>query len=84
MLPLSIDPAPEKIVRVSVGRLEYITPEMEARVQKALGGAPEVRAMAEKWLLGLDRFLEPHLRRAVKLAPNEEVRQAALQLLETL
>ena len=88
MLPLSIDPAPEKIVRVLVGRLEYITPEMEARVQKALGeclvGDPEVRAMAEKWLLGLDRFLEPHLRRAVTLAPNDEVRQAALQLLENL
>jgi hypothetical protein len=31
-LPLTIDPTPDELVRVLVGRVEVITPEMEARV----------------------------------------------------
>ena len=31
-LPLTIDPKPDELVRVLVGRVEVITPELEARV----------------------------------------------------
>jgi hypothetical protein len=59
MLPLTLDPAPEKMVRVLVGRLEYLTPEREARVQQALfervAEDPVMRSRAEQWLQDLAR-----------------------------
>jgi len=49
--PLSIDPNPDELVRVLVGRVEVITPEMEARV------------LADPKAYG--RFAEPVLKRAL-------------------
>ena len=49
-LPLTIDPKPDELVRVLVGRIEVITPEMELRV------------LADPKLYG--RFAEPILKRA--------------------
>jgi len=50
-LPLTIDPTPDKLVRVLMGRVEVITPEMEARV------------LADPTTYG--RFAEPILNRAL-------------------
>jgi hypothetical protein len=50
-LPLTIDPGPDELVRVLVGRVEIITPEMEARV------------LADPKAYG--RFAEPILKRVL-------------------
>ncbi len=69
VLPLSIRPVPKELLRVLVGRHEFITPEAQTRVEGALrdgdSGDPLVRDRAAAVLSGLDRFLEPHLRNVV-------------------
>jgi len=54
-LPLSIDPAPSRIARVFVGRIELLSPWMEANLTRALtaGDIPEVKKYG--------RFLSPFL-----------------------
>lgn len=53
MLPMKIGPAPERMVRVFVGRMEIVTPATRKAVQTALA--------AEDWaaLAKYGRFLEP-------------------------
>jgi hypothetical protein len=53
VLPLSINPVPASIARVFVGRVELITPEMEAEVSHA------IRANDVPVLMRYGRFLEP-------------------------
>jgi hypothetical protein len=53
VLPLSITPAPSATARVFVGRVELITPQMEAEVDKA------IRANDVPVLMRYGRFLEP-------------------------
>src|SRR6185436_3971468 len=36
ILPLTLDPAPDELVRVMVGRMEFITPEREAAICKVI------------------------------------------------
>lgn len=55
ILPLSIHPAPAKIIRVFVGRLELVTPATEKAVETAF--AAHDKATLEKY----GRFLEPIL-----------------------
>jgi hypothetical protein len=66
ILPLTITPKPDHVVRVLVGRLELIAPETQAEVETALLDAraedEAQRARGEARLARLDRFLEPHLR----------------------
>jgi hypothetical protein len=53
MLPLEIDPAPARITRVFVGRIELITPEAKQAVRDAIG-------TGDKSTLALyQRFLQP-------------------------
>jgi len=52
-LPLSINPAPSRVVRAFVGRLELATPEILADIERAL------RAGNIKALLPYARFIEP-------------------------
>jgi len=70
LLPLTVQPAPEKVVRVLVGRLEYITPQVEAEVEAA------VRAADDKRLARLGRFLEPHMRRILAVTRDERVQKS--------
>jgi hypothetical protein len=55
ILPLSIDPAPTKLVRVFVGRIELVTPATERAIEQAL--ASRQRASLQKY----GRFLNPIL-----------------------
>jgi len=97
MLPLSIDPKPDALVRVLLARLEIITPEAEDEDYAALadvasgdpGRAPRGAAVIER----RGRFVEPHLRRAIaaidarKDAPKQEddvVRRCAAGRLEKM
>lgn len=88
VLPLTIRPEPDAMVRVLVGRLEYVTPEVQARVEGALrdsrAGDAGARAAADRVLRDLDRFLEPHLRLAAAKAGDEVVRAIATEMLGTV
>jgi hypothetical protein len=85
VLPLNFEPRPKELVRVLVGRLEFITPETQERVERALrdranGDAAGARRAAEV-LTSLDRFLEPHLRNIERNGSDPSLRRAAAQLL---
>ena len=67
ILPLSIDPKPDDLVRVLVGRAEVIPPRVEREDYAALLDSindhqPEVAARVLPWIERRGRFLEPHLR----------------------
>lgn len=85
VLPLYLEPKPKALVRVLVGRLEFITPETQARVEQALRDrAAEdqgLRAAAAATLAELDRFLEPHLRNVAAHGADAAVRAAAAAML---
>src|SRR5262249_32367917 len=85
VIPIQIKPAPQELVRVMVGRIEVLTPEMEQNVEKDvidLGSAEEdVRAAAEADLARLGRFQEPVLRRIAALTKAPEGRSRANTLI---
>ena len=69
-LPLRINPKPSTCLRVMVGRLETLTPEMESRIGRLLGQvssddcAAREEALRQLHLLG--RFAEPALQRIAR------------------
>ncbi|HTB83485.1 MAG TPA: hypothetical protein VK742_07525 [Candidatus Sulfotelmatobacter sp.] len=64
-LPLTIKPAPSKLVRVMVGRAEILAPNAEEHLHdslvKALDGGNDVRAAAARELKSFGRFAETAL-----------------------
>jgi len=70
ILPITITPKPAELVRVLVGRVEIITPEMELAIQSSakqfLAGTVESRTEAIKSLKPYGRFAEPVLRRMME------------------
>jgi hypothetical protein len=77
IIPLTITPRPEKLVRVLVGRLEYLTQRTEAEVETAIKTKDTAR------LARLGRFLEPNLRRIAARTEDEDVKRAARELLDS-
>lgn len=88
LLPLSIDPQPDELVRVLVGRMEIIPPETADEVEAALRdrGSKDTAAAtaAASRLDRLGRFLEPHLRNAMTRTKDETVRANAAAMLADL
>jgi len=91
LLPLAIEPAPATLVRAFVGRLEVVTPEVEAELEAALlarKGSGEAdaktRAAAEARLQACGRLLEPHLRAVLRSTKDAAVRESATELLARL
>lgn len=87
LLPLAIDPAPTSLVRAFVGRLEVVTPEVEAELEAALlarRGAGAAKTAAEARLQACGRLLEPHLRAVLRRAKDAAVRESATELLGRL
>ena len=88
LLPLHVTTTPDKVVRQLVGRIEYLTPEVEAEVIQALRdcGSPDalVRSPAMTRLMHFDRFLEPHVRRAMAQSQDPVVQVSGKQILESL
>jgi hypothetical protein len=82
VLPLSIEPAPDELVRVLVGRVEVITPEVEdqvrTRIANAGGSAAELRRVARDLVAERGRFAEPILKR-VLLRTEDPVFAARVQ-----
>ncbi len=99
LLPLEIEPQPDTIVRVMVGRMELMTPEDEARVIELVRNSAGLRktaaAKAKKTgkrfsytlppeLAKLGRLAEPALVRVRALTDDPVVRSEAQQLLQFL
>ena len=64
VLPLEISPAPVRVVRTFVGRLELATPEILKDIEWAL------RLNDAKALLPYARFVEPFAARVLSRAPD--------------
>jgi hypothetical protein len=77
VVPLKITPKPEQLVRVFVGRMDVLTPEVEARMSQTLAkmeGADEARRNElGKELPKLGRFQQPALERIRESATDPKV-----------
>ncbi|HYW74343.1 MAG TPA: hypothetical protein VE961_25195 [Pyrinomonadaceae bacterium] len=85
VLPITIDPRPDELVRVLVGRTEIITPEMEksvrAEVSRLSDRSPQVRAEALADIKKYGRFSEPILTRIMEDERNPAVLAALKSLM---
>ena len=66
ILPLRISPAPERIERVFVGRMEVVTPAAEREIREAVGRADY--ALLKKY----GRFLDPIVNRILQKATDSD------------
>jgi len=85
IIPLHIEPTPDRVIRVLVGRMELLTPETERRIEELaakLAASPEERQAALAALAHFGRFAEPALRRAISGSSDAELRRQAAELLE--
>jgi hypothetical protein len=86
VLPMQIDPRPDELVRVLVGRTEVITPEMEKSVKKEVSrlndASPQVRADAAVTIRKYGRFYEPILKRIIEDEKDRGMRARIKQLIE--
>jgi hypothetical protein len=84
VLPITIDPRPVELVRVLVGRVEIITPEMEKSVQRQVSllgdPSPEVRQTAMLNIRKYGRFSEPILKRILENEENGSMRERIKEL----
>jgi len=86
VLPIQIDPKPEQLVRVLVGRTEVITPEMEKSVKEQvmllISSSPKVRAEAAAAIQMYGRFSEPILKRLVEDEKDAMLRARIKRLID--
>jgi hypothetical protein len=86
-IPMTINPKPDELVRVMVGRIELLTPERERAAEQAISqlASPEsnVRERAFATLRDHGRYLEPIVRRTMNSTSDERVRQLCRRLLLT-
>lgn len=89
-LPLTIEPQPEEITRVMVGRAEVIAPEVEWKILKQIVRFSEpdedakLKAVAEMKDLGIGRFADAIVRRTLGKTASVEFSRAAWGLLDRL
>jgi hypothetical protein len=87
IIPLTLDPKPDRLVRTMVIRVEILTPAFEAALGKGLAPLGDAaaddttRTAARAFFRGFGRFAEPYLARAVELAASEVERAAGEALL---
>ncbi len=83
VLPISIQPEPNQLVRVLVGRTELITPEMEKSVRKQVSllrdSSKAVREQARVAIQSHGRFAEPILKRLLEDETNPTMRERIRQ-----
>lgn len=87
VLPITIDPRPDELVRVLVGRTEVITPEMEKSVREQVSRLRDpsaaVRADVAKSIRKYGRFSEPILKRILSDESDPALRARLRRLIET-
>jgi hypothetical protein len=88
MIPLKVTPAADQTVRVMVGRLEVLTPQVEKSVENLLiqlaSPMPNEREEAMAGIGKFGRFAEPALQRVAKISDDPEVKARAKELLTKL
>src|SRR2546421_1605762 len=86
VLPIEIDPRPDQLVRVLVGRTEVITPEMEKSVKEQvmllIDSSPKVRAEAATAIKMYGRFSEPILKRLIEDEKDAMLRARIKRLID--
>jgi len=86
ILPITIQPQPKELVRVLVGRVEIITPEIEATIVAQVHrlGDPSfrVRELASKELKKQGRFAEPTLKQVMAKTSDPEIKQRIKEVLQ--
>lgn len=86
ILPLTVAPKPNELVRVLVGRAEVITPEMEKDVRQQIGllksASAEIRDEARKNLQKHGRFYEPILKNILQEEKDTKARAQIRKLIE--
>ena len=86
ILPIEIEPRPQQLERVLVGRTEVITPEMEKsvkdRVKLLNDSSPKVRAEAAAAIQKYGRFSEPILKRLIDDEKDPALRARIKRLIE--
>ena len=84
-LPLTLDPKPEKLTRVMVGRAEIITPNVEMNLfttlNKAQNGDADARLQATAQLKQFGRFVDPALQLANRHASQTNIVTLGYELL---
>jgi hypothetical protein len=86
-IPMTINPPPDELVRVMVGRIELLTPERERAAESAISSLaspdPAMRERAFDLLREQGRYVEPIVRRVMESTTDEHVRTLCLRLLLT-
>jgi hypothetical protein len=86
ILPLTIEPQPQELVRVLVGRAELITPEMErdaaAQLSKFEDPAPGARAAALREINKYGRFADTILGQLMRYAPDRQTQARVRRVLQ--
>ena len=86
-IPMDVNPAPQQVVRVMVGRLELLSREREQLAEAAIEGlaSPDAsrRSAAFAHLRDEGRYVEPIIRRVLRTTKREEVRLLCRRLLMT-
>jgi hypothetical protein len=70
VIPLTLDPVPDSLLRVMMVRVEVLTPELEAQDVAALADMSSDSSAGKAHFGALGRFAEPRLRRALSLLPS--------------
>lgn len=85
MIPLKVTPAPDRVVRTMVGRLEILTPQVEKNIENLLiqlaSPMPAERDAAMASIAKFGRFAEPALQRVSRLSDDPEIKARAKELL---
>ncbi len=88
IIPIQVKPAPDKLERVMVGRVEVLTPEVERNLIEAVRnlsvGGTGTKLRAKATLARLGRLQEPALHRVAALAPTPEIKAQATALLQAV
>jgi len=86
-IPMTIDPKPDELVRVMVGRIELLTPQRERGAEAAISQLaspdPAVRERGFATLREQGRYVEPIVRRTMQSTSDERVRTFCRRLLLT-
>ena len=87
ILPITIEPAPKELVRVLVGRMEVITPEMERAIQQQVAklesASPDIQSIARTIIRKHGRFSEPVLKTILESTTDTKLRSRIEQIIKT-
>jgi hypothetical protein len=88
LIPIHIKPAPERLERVMVGRVEVLTPAQESELLRHVvnleSADKKVRDTAQSALDRLGRLKEPALRRLLAISTNRQQREQIEGLIRSM